>query len=121
MTAPTVNAYYNPTFNEIVFPAGILQPPLFDPEADDAMNYGGIGTVIGHEMTHGFDDQGAQYDKDGNLKNWWTKEDGIKFHDKAQRVIDLYNGFIVLDSLHLNGGTDEWRKHCGYRGSQYRL
>jgi putative endopeptidase len=103
MTAPTINAYYNPTFNEIVFPAGILQFPFFDPGADDAINYGGIGMVIGHEMTHGFDDQGAQYDKDGNLKNWWSKEDSIKFHAKTMQVINLYNGFTVLDSVHING------------------
>lgn len=103
MTPPTINAYYNPTFNEIVFPAGILQFPFFDPQADDAINYGGIGMVIGHEMTHGFDDQGAQYDKDGNLKNWWEKEDSIKFVAKSKSVIDLYNSFTVLDSLHING------------------
>ncbi|MGI8952849.1 MAG: M13 family metallopeptidase [Chitinophagaceae bacterium] len=103
MTPPTINAYYNPSFNEIVFPAGILQFPFFDPDADDAINYGGIGMVIGHEMTHGFDDQGAQYDKDGNLKNWWSKEDSIKFHAKTQQVINLYNGFTVLDTLHVNG------------------
>lgn len=103
MTPPTINAYYNPTFNEIVFPAGILQFPFFDPQADDAINYGGIGMVIGHEMTHGFDDQGAQYDKDGNLKNWWQKEDSVKFVAKSKSVIDLYNSFTVLDSLHVNG------------------
>ena len=103
MTPSTVNAYYNPTFNEIVFPAGILQFPFFDPNADDAINYGGIGMVIGHEMTHGFDDQGAQYDKDGNLKNWWTKDDEAKFKAKGKAVIDLYNGFTVLDSVHVNG------------------
>lgn len=103
MTPSTVNAYYNPTFNEIVFPAGILQFPFFDPNADDAINYGGIGMVIGHEMTHGFDDQGAQYDKDGNLKNWWTKDDETKFKEKGKAVIDLYNGFTVLDSVHVNG------------------
>ena len=103
MTPPTINAYYNPTFNEIVFPAGILQFPFFDPEADDAINYGGIGMVIGHEMTHGFDDQGAQFDKDGNLKNWWANEDSVKFVAKSKSVIDLYNSFTVLDTLHVNG------------------
>ncbi len=103
MTPPTINAYYNPTFNEIVFPAGILQFPFFDPNADDAINYGGIGMVIGHEMTHGFDDQGAQYDKDGNMKLWWSKEDYSKFQKKANQVINQYNGFTVLDSLHVNG------------------
>ncbi len=103
MTPPTINAYYNPTFNEIVFPAGILQFPFFDPNADDAINYGGIGMVIGHEMTHGFDDQGAQYDKEGNLKNWWATEDSAKFVAKSKSVIDLYNTFTVLDTLHVNG------------------
>ncbi|MEP6514192.1 MAG: M13 family metallopeptidase, partial [Parafilimonas sp.] len=103
MTPPTNNAYYNPTFNEIVFPAGILQFPMFDAQSDDAMNYGAIGMVIGHEMTHGFDDQGAQYDKDGNLKNWWSKEDYEKFKAKGEQVINLYSSFVVLDSLHVNG------------------
>lgn len=103
MTPPTNNAYFNPTYNEIVFPAGILTYPMFDVNADDAMNYGAIGMVIGHEMTHGFDDQGAQYDKNGNLKNWWTKEDYEKFTAKGKQVIDLYNSFTVLDSLHVNG------------------
>ncbi len=103
MTPPTINAYYNPTFNEIVFPAGILQFPFFDPNADDAINYGGIGMVIGHEMTHGFDDQGAQYDKEGNLKNWWETADSAKFVAKSKSVIDLYNTFTVLDTMHVNG------------------
>lgn len=103
MTPPTINAYYNPTFNEIVFPAGILQFPFFDPNADDAINYGGIGMVIGHEMTHGFDDEGAQYDKEGNLKNWWETQDSAKFVAKSKAVIDLYNSFTVLDTLHVNG------------------
>ncbi|MEP7278677.1 MAG: M13 family metallopeptidase [Bacteroidota bacterium] len=103
LTAPTINAYYNPSFNEIVFPAGILQSPFFDPSADDAINYGGIGMVIGHEMTHGFDDEGAQYDKDGNLKNWWSREDNDKFKAKTKMVIDQYNRFTVLDTLHVNG------------------
>ncbi len=103
MTPPTINAYYNPVFNEIVFPAGILQAPFFDLTADDAMNYGAIGMAIGHEMTHGFDDQGAQYDKDGNLKNWWSKEDYSKFQAKSKQVIDLYNSFTILDTVHING------------------
>ena len=103
MTPPTVNAYYNPTYNEIVFPAGILQFPFFDNNADDAVNYGGIGTVIGHEMTHGFDDQGRQYDKDGNLKDWWTKDDADKFKKKVQVMIDQYNQYTVLNGLHVNG------------------
>ena len=103
MTPPTVNAYYNPAFNEIVFPAGILQFPFFDKNADDAINYGAIGAVIGHEMTHGFDDQGSQYDKDGNLKDWWTAQDKAKFKVKVKVVIDQYNKYTVLDGLHVNG------------------
>lgn len=103
MTAPTVNAYYNPTFNEIVFPAGILQFPFFNMSADDAVNYGAIGLVIGHEMTHGFDDQGRQYDAQGNLKDWWTAKDADLFKGKAAKVVDQYNKFVVLDSLHVNG------------------
>ena len=103
MTPPTVNAYYNPLYNEIVFPAGILQFPFFDKKADDAINYGAIGAVIGHEMTHGFDDQGSQYDKDGNLANWWSPQDSAKFKAKVQVVIDQYNKFTVLNDLHVNG------------------
>jgi len=107
MTPPTVNAYYNPTFNEIVFPAGILQFPFFDNNADDAINYGAIGMVIGHEMTHGFDDEGRQYDKDGNLKDWWTKDDADKFKTKVQVMIDLYNKYTVLNGLHVNGSLTQ--------------
>jgi len=103
MTAPTVNAYYNPSYNEIVFPAGILQYPFFDVNADDAINYGAIGVVIGHEMTHGFDDEGRQYDEKGNLKDWWTPADGEAFMAKANGLIKEYNDFTVLDSLHVNG------------------
>jgi putative endopeptidase len=103
MSAPTVNAYYNPTFNEIVFPAGILQFPFFDVNADDAINYGGIGMVIGHEITHGFDDQGSQYDADGNLKNWWTKEDNDKFKAKTGAVVKQYNAYTMFGNLHVNG------------------
>ena len=103
MTTPTVNAYYNATFNEIVFPAGILQFPNFDVNADDAMNYGAIGAVIGHEMTHGFDDQGCQYDEVGNIKNWWAKEDSTKFASKTAAVVKQYDGFRVLDNLPVNG------------------
>lgn len=103
MTPPTVNAYYNPQVNEIVFPAGILQFPFFHPDADDAINYGAIGTVIGHEITHGFDDQGRQYDKDGNLKDWWAAGDAEKFSAKAEKVVSLYNGFTLLDNEHVNG------------------
>ncbi len=103
MTPPTVNAYYNSSNNEINFPAGILEFPFFDAAADDAVNYGGIGAVIGHEMTHGFDDQGRLSDPYGNLTDWWTKEDADKFKARANNVADLYSGFIVNDSLHLNG------------------
>jgi putative endopeptidase len=103
MTPPTVNAYYNPQRNEIVFPAAILRSPFFDFEADDAVNYGGIGAVIGHEMTHGFDDQGRQYDADGNLEDWWTKSDADEFKKRAEEVVQQYNGYTVLDTLHVNG------------------
>ena len=103
MTPPTINAYYNSSNNEIVFPAAILQFPFFDFGADDAINYGGIGAVIGHEMTHGFDDQGRQFAADGNLKDWWTKEDADKFKTKADQVVNQYNNMTVLDTLHVNG------------------
>jgi putative endopeptidase len=103
MTPPTINAYYNASNNEIVFPAGILQFPFFDFDADDAVNYGGIGAVIGHEMTHGFDDNGRQFAADGNLKDWWTKTDADKFKSRADEVVEQYNGFAVLDTLHVNG------------------
>lgn len=102
-TPSTVTAYYNPALNEIVFPAGILQAPYFDLYADDAVNYGGIGMVIGHEFTHAFDDQGAQYDKNGNVSNWWTEQDYTKFKAKTQQIIDQYSAFTVLDSVHLKG------------------
>lgn len=103
MTPQTVNAYYNPSMNEIVFPAGILQHPFFTLNADDAINYGGIGVVIGHEMTHGFDDQGRNFDKNGNLTNWWTKEDSEKFNALTQILVDQYDRFIAIDSIHLDG------------------
>lgn len=103
MTAPTVNAYYSATLNEIVFPAGILQFPFFDPNADDAVNYGGIGTVIGHEMSHGFDDNGSKYDADGNLRNWWTEEDRQRFDAKTAMLVKQFNDYTVLDSIHVNG------------------
>ena len=102
-TPSTVTAYNNPSGNQIVFPAGILQAPYFDNDADDALNYGGIGMVIGHEITHTFDDQGAQFDKDGNVKNWWTEDDFAKFRARTQQVIDLYSSFTVLDSVHVKG------------------
>jgi putative endopeptidase len=103
MTPPTVNAQYSPSNNDITFPAGILQFPFFDFGADDAVNYGGIGGTIGHEITHGFDDQGRQYAADGNLQDWWTKEDGDKFKTKANEVVEQYNAFTVLDTIHVNG------------------
>lgn len=103
MTPPTVNAYYDPTENDINFPAGILQPPFYDFKADDGLNFGGIGAVIGHELTHGFDDQGRQFDKDGNLKDWWTPEDAKAFEQRAQCIVDEYSGFVAVDDVHLNG------------------
>ena len=103
MSPQTVNAYYNPPTNEICFPAGILQPPFFDPEADDAVNYGAIGVVIGHEMTHGFDDQGRQYDKDGNLNDWWTAEDAAAFTKLAESLAAQFDSIVVIDDLHANG------------------
>ncbi|MDO6391838.1 M13 family metallopeptidase [Pontibacter sp. BT731] len=103
MTPPTVNAYYSPVMNEIVFPAGILQFPFFDPNADDAVNYGGIGAVIGHEISHGFDDSGSQYDKDGNLRNWWTAEDRSRFQAKADQLVQQFNDYTVQDTIHVNG------------------
>ncbi|MDB4926168.1 M13 family metallopeptidase [Mucilaginibacter sp.] len=103
MSPPTVNANYSPNKNEITFPAGILQYPFFDFDADDAINYGGIGAVIGHEMTHGFDDQGRQYDSDGSLHDWWTKDDADKFKKRADMVVKQYDAFTVNDTVHLNG------------------
>lgn len=103
MNPQTVNAYYNPTTNEICFPAGILQPPFFYMNADDALNYGAIGVVIGHEMTHGFDDQGCKYDKNGNMLNWWKPEDASKFDARTKVLADYFNNIVVLDDLHANG------------------
>lgn len=103
MTPPTVNAYYNPAFNEIVFPAGILQYPFFDMNTDDAAIYGAIGAVIGHEMTHGFDDQGCEYAADGNLKNWWNEQDKTRFEEKTKMVKEQYDGYTILDGKHVNG------------------
>lgn len=103
MTPPTVNAYYSPVMNEIVFPAGILQFPFFAADADDAINYGGIGAVIGHEMSHGFDDAGSQYDKDGALRNWWTKDDLAKFKAKTELLGKQFDQYTVLDTIHVNG------------------
>ena len=103
MTPQTINAYYNPTMNEIVFPAGILQPPFFNPDADDAVNYGGIGGVIGHEFSHGFDDQGSKFDGDGNIKNWWTETDIKNFEHLTGKLVDQFNSFHVVDSVYVNG------------------
>ena len=103
MSPQTVNAYYNPTTNEICFPAGILQPPFFYMNADDAVNYGAIGVVIGHEMTHGFDDQGRKYDKNGNMSDWWTAEDAKKFEERAKVLSDFFDNIKVLGDLHANG------------------
>jgi putative endopeptidase len=103
MTPPTVNAYYNPTMNEIVFPAGILQPPFYDPKADDAVNYGGMGAVIGHEISHGFDDQGSQFDGQGNLRNWWTADDRKNFDERATCVEKQFDTYEVEPGLHQNG------------------
>jgi len=103
MTPPTVNAYYNPQMNDINFPAGILQPPYFDPRQDDAVNYGDAGGVIGHELTHGFDDEGRQFDGQGNLKEWWTPTDGKQFTERADCVVKEYDGFVAVDDLHVNG------------------
>ncbi len=103
MTPQTVNAYFNPLQNEIVFPAGILQPPFFDVEADDAVNYGAIGVVIGHEITHGYDDEGRKFDADGNLNEWWTEKDSKEFDARAQKVIDQYSAYEAMPGLHVNG------------------
>lgn len=103
MTPPTVNAYYNPPNNEIVFPAGIMQPPFFNPDADDAFNYGVMGAVIGHELTHGFDDQGCKFDGDGNMVNWWTEEDKKKFDARTAVLRDQFSSFVAIDTIHVNG------------------
>jgi putative endopeptidase len=103
MTPQTVNAYYNPMGNEIVFPAAQLLPPYFDAKADDALNYGGIGSVIGHEMTHGFDDQGSQFDAKGNLADWWTKADRAEFEARTAKLVEQFNAYVPVDDLHING------------------
>jgi endothelin-converting enzyme/putative endopeptidase len=103
MTTPTVNAFYSPQNNSINFPAGILQPPFFDPRRDLALNYGGAGAVIGHEMTHGFDDQGRKFDGDGNLRDWWTPADGAEFDKRAACIANEYSSFTAVDDVKLNG------------------
>lgn len=107
MSPQTVNAYYNPGYNEIVFPAAIMQPPFFYPDGDDAVNYGAMGAVIGHEITHGFDDQGNQYDAEGNLRNWWTEEDKKRFRTEADKLVEQYSGFVALDDLKVNGALTQ--------------
>ncbi len=99
MTPPTVNAYYDPQMNDINFPAGVLQPPLYDPKMDDAPNYGNTGSTIGHELTHGFDDEGRQFDAQGNLKDWWTKEDAAGFEERLKCVQDQYAEYVVVDDI----------------------
>lgn len=103
MTPPTVNAYYSSSLNSINFPAGILQPPFYDPDWDDASNYGAIGSVIGHEMSHGFDDRGRQFDSKGNLRDWWSAEDATRFRERAQKVVEQFDGYVAVDTLHVNG------------------
>src|SRR6202035_3367447 len=102
MTPPTVNAYYNPQMNDINFPAGVLQPPLYDAKLDDAPNYGNTGSTIGHELTHGFDDEGRQFDAKGNLKDWWTKEDADQFVKHADCIVDQYAQYVVVDDIRIN-------------------
>jgi putative endopeptidase len=128
MTPPTVNAYYSQLHNDINFPAGFLQPPFFDPAQDDAVNYGAIGLVIGHEMTHGFDDAGRQFDQNGNLNNWWTKEDARKFEDRASCIADQYSGYTAVDDVKLNGRltlgentADNGGAQIAFRALQQRL
>jgi putative endopeptidase len=103
MAPQIVNAYYNPLLNEVVFPAGILQPPFFDFAIDDAVNYGAMGAVIGHELLHGFDDQGRKFDAEGNMTNWWTQDDEEKFKSRAQRLIDQFSSYVVAGDQHVNG------------------
>ena len=121
MTPQTVNAYYNPEMNEIVFPAAILQPPFFDAEADDAVNYGGIGAVIGHEISHGFDDQGSQYDGDGNLRDWWTQDDLKRFKAKTQALVAQYDALRAGAGLPRQRRADARREHRRPFGPRDRL
>jgi endothelin-converting enzyme/putative endopeptidase len=107
MTPPTVNAYYDPQMNDINFPAGVLQPPLFDPKMDDAPNYGNTGSTIGHELTHGFDDEGRQFDAKGNLRDWWTKQDAAQFEKRAACVVNQYAQFTIVDNIKLNSKLTE--------------
>jgi endothelin-converting enzyme/putative endopeptidase len=107
MTPPTVNAYYDPQMNDINFPAGVLQPPLYDPKMDDAPNYGNTGGTIGHELTHGFDDEGRQFDAQGNLKDWWTEQDAKNFTDRAQCIVDQYATYTIVDDIKINSKLTE--------------
>jgi hypothetical protein len=116
MYPQTVNAYYSPSLNEIVFPAAILRPPFFDVNADDAVNYGAIGVVIGHEITHGFDDQGRLYTKDGNLQNWWTSEDSLRFTEYTKLLVDQFNAFEVLPGKFVNGSLTLGENLADYGG-----
>src|SRR5262249_26436868 len=102
MTPPTVNAYYDPQMNDMNFPAGVLQPPLFDPKMDDAPNYGNTGATIGHELTHGFDDEGRKFDADGNLRDWWSEKDGQEFERRTACVTDQYGKYVAIDDVHVN-------------------
>jgi endothelin-converting enzyme/putative endopeptidase len=107
MTPPTVNAYYNPQMNDINFPAGVLEPPLYDIKEDDAPNYGNTGSTIGHELTHGFDDEGRQFDAKGNLRDWWTKEDAEQFTKRAECVVDQYAQYVIVDDIKINSKLTE--------------
>ena len=120
MPAHVVNAYYHPIRNEIVFPAGILQPPFFHADADDAVNYGGIGTVIGHEITHGFDDAGSQFDTAGALRNWWTDEDRAEFERRADVIVEQFNGFTDRRRRHGQRAPHAGREHRGPRRHHHR-
>jgi endothelin-converting enzyme/putative endopeptidase len=117
MTPPTVNAYYDPQMNDINFPAGDLLPPLFDPKMDDAPNYGNTGSTIGHELTHGFDDEGRQFDAKGNLKDWWTKPDAKAFEQRAACVTDQYAKYVIIDDIHINSKLTEGEDIADLGGS----
>src|SRR3954470_23035381 len=103
MTTPTVNAYNDPQLNQIVFPAGILQPPFFNREAKDAVNFGAMGMVVGHEITHGFDDEGRKFDQDGNLRDWWSADAAKKFVDRTSCVVKQFDGYVAVDDIHVKG------------------
>ena len=120
MTPPTVDAYYNPTRNLMVFPAGILQAPFYSSSAPLAMNFGAIGSVMGHELTHGFDDEGRQFDGDGNLEDWWTPSVGAEFDHRASCVADQFDGYVAVDDIHVNGKLDSGREPRGSRRPQAR-